>query len=204
MKNSLFILFLLFGFGAMAQTDYDAFSVRVDGLGCPYCAYGLEKKFKEFTGIADVQIEMETGVFNFTYPAAKALTVDQVRDQVFSAGYTPRSLEVRRADGSVETGEFAPAEFEEMEGYALARMTVAGNCGMCKNRIERAAIGVDGVEGALWDENEQVLTFQVKEGIDPNTVATAVAAAGHDTETAKAEKAVYKTLPGCCRYKRLK
>lgn len=203
MKNA-FIFLLFLAFGANAQTGYDAFAVRVDGLGCPYCAYGLEKKFKEFTGIADIKIDMETGMFNFTYPAPKALTVAQVRDQVFNAGYTPRSLEVRRADGTVESDEFAPVGFEERADHSIREMTVAGNCGRCKNRIERAATEVEGVTAAVWDENTQLLTYQIADGADAATVATAVATVGHDTETAKADKAVYKTLPGCCRYKRIK
>ena len=36
---------------AQAQKTFDQFEVQVDGLGCPFCAYGLEKKFKEFKGI---------------------------------------------------------------------------------------------------------------------------------------------------------
>ena len=52
----------------------DKFMVQVDGLGCPFCAYGLEKKFKEFKGIKAVKIDIETGDFSFKYPAEKALT----------------------------------------------------------------------------------------------------------------------------------
>ena len=37
-----------------AQKQMDQFQVQVDGLGCPFCAYGLEKKFKEFKGIKNV------------------------------------------------------------------------------------------------------------------------------------------------------
>lgn len=34
-----------------------------------------------------------------------------------------------------------------------------------------------------------------------DAVAKAIAAAGHDTDKYKAVKAVYDTLPGCCKYR---
>ena len=48
--TSIFIIFgaLLFQPNLiMAQSDMDQFEVKVEGLGCPFCAYGLEKKFNE-------------------------------------------------------------------------------------------------------------------------------------------------------------
>lgn len=67
----LFMSFLLMSTVAFAQKPMDAFEVQVDGLGCPFCAYGLEKKFKEFKGIKEVKIDIETGDFSFAYPAEK-------------------------------------------------------------------------------------------------------------------------------------
>ena len=48
-KNTSLLLILLMGFTLNAQNskDRDSFEIQVDGLGCPFCAYGLEKKFKE-------------------------------------------------------------------------------------------------------------------------------------------------------------
>ncbi|MFT4565961.1 MAG: mercuric ion binding protein [Saprospiraceae bacterium] len=33
------------------KADRDNFTMQVDGLGCPFYAYGLEKKFKKFKGL---------------------------------------------------------------------------------------------------------------------------------------------------------
>ena len=74
MKKSIIIsalLTLMVVFSAVAQEGKDKFMVQVDGLGCPFCAYGLEKKFKEFKGIKNVKIDIETGDFSFSYPAEK-------------------------------------------------------------------------------------------------------------------------------------
>jgi len=107
MKNLLIIIITVFAFTSItsnvnAQSDRDHFEVQVDGLGCPFCAYGLEKKFKEFKGIKDVKIEMETGQFNFSYPADKKLSLEDVENQVDKAGYTAVTTKIVRADGDIE------------------------------------------------------------------------------------------------------
>ena len=47
---SIFSFLMLGSSLAFAQKSMDDLQVQVDGLGCPFCAYGLEKKFKEFKG----------------------------------------------------------------------------------------------------------------------------------------------------------
>ncbi len=99
----LFIsLFCAISNPVLAQKAYDKFEVQVDGLGCPFCAYGLEKKFKEFKGIKKVTIDIETGDFSFNYPTEKSLTLKKVQEQVKKAGYTPIVARVVREDGSTE------------------------------------------------------------------------------------------------------
>jgi len=124
MKNLLLIIISVFTFSlssnsVKAQSERDQIEVQVDGLGCPFCAYGLEKKFKEFKGIKDVKIEMETGQFTFTYPSEKAMTLEQVENQVDKAGYI--------------------TELTEESEIVNKDIFVAGNCGMCKARIEKTA-----------------------------------------------------------------
>lgn len=80
--------------------------------------------------------------------------------------------------------------------------TVHGSCGMCKERIETAAKRVPGVRTADWDQEKQMIHLQ----FDPSktsadAVAKAIAKVGHDTDKYKADKAVYDTLPGCCKYR---
>lgn len=81
---------------------------------------------------------------------------------------------------------------------------VAGNCGMCKKRIE-TAIKDPAVSSASWNVKSKLLSV-----IFDSSQTTAeklqkrVAAAGHDTERVPADQSVYDKLPGCCRYERLK
>ena len=81
---------------------------------------------------------------------------------------------------------------------------VAGNCGMCKTRIEKAAKSVDGVSAAEWDKESKMInvTFDADK-TDLYKVHMAIAKVGHDTKLHKASDEVYDKLPGCCKYERL-
>ena len=208
MKNIIVVILSVFLFGinnnmnAQSKT-MDEFTVQVEGLGCPFCAYGLEKKFKELKGIKKVKIEMETGIMNFDYPAEKQLSIEQVERQVEKAGYTPVSVTIVRVDGNIEktenanTMELAEGESKNIEFF------VAGNCGMCKSRIEKAAKNVGGVESAEWDKETKQLVVKASKNILQSDIEKAVVKAGHDTKKMKADNSTYKELPGCCQYERV-
>lgn len=90
------------------------------------------------------------------------------------------------------------------QDQAKEEFLVAGACGMCETRIEKAANRVEGVAEASWDKETKMLevTFCCTKP-DMKAIHKAVAEAGHDTKLVKAEDAVYDKLPGCCKYERL-
>ncbi len=82
---------------------------------------------------------------------------------------------------------------------------VAGNCVMCKDRIEIAAKSVKGVVTAEWSIEKKMLhlSFDSKQA-SSETIQKVIAKVGHDTEKFKAEDSVYNKLPACCLYERFK
>ena len=84
------------------------------------------------------------------------------------------------------------------------KFEVAGNCGMCKTRIENAATSVDGVLSADWDKETKMITVKFdSDKVAIQKVDMAIAKVGHDTEMHKASDEVYDKLPGCCKYERM-
>lgn len=81
-------------------------------------------------------------------------------------------------------------------------MEVDGVCGMCKLRIEKAALGVKGVKYALWDipSHDLSLIFDERK-TDPMKIKMALVAAGHDTKELKAKDEVYDKIMPCCKYR---
>ena len=188
------------------KAERDQYTIQVDGLGCPFCAFGLEKKFKEFKGIKGVKIDMETGVFNFTYPSDKPLSIEEVQVQVDKAGYTPMTTKIVRADGTVEEQKMELPVFEINEDAVVTEiLKVSGKCEMCEKRIERASVYLIGVISAEWKKKAQTLEVKYdKSKVSLEDVASAIADAGYDNEKFKANDDDYDALPACCHYKRAK
>ncbi|MDD3541133.1 MAG: efflux RND transporter periplasmic adaptor subunit, partial [Petrimonas sp.] len=87
-------------------------------------------------------------------------------------------------------------------GSEHAMLAVQGLCEMCKDRIEKAAKSVIGVNTASWNLNTKQLHLDfdpAKTSVD--AVSKAIAKAGHDTDKYKADKATYDALPSCCKYR---
>ncbi|WP_299059510.1 heavy-metal-associated domain-containing protein [uncultured Polaribacter sp.] len=78
---------------------------------------------------------------------------------------------------------------------------VRGNCGMCKNTIEKAANSVDGVASANWDVDKKKIDVSFDDTkTDAMTIHKAIAASGYDTEKVAGSKEAYNNLPSCCKY----
>jgi copper chaperone CopZ len=99
------------------------------------------------------------------------------------------------ANVSAQTGE-------KVSGPKTEIFKVWGNCGMCKDRIEKAA-KEEGATSAAWDVKTKMVTVTFdpsKTSVD--TISKKLASVGHDTEKYKADDKVYADLPGCCHYER--
>ncbi len=68
--------------------------IQVDGLSCPFCAYGLEKNLKKVEGIKSVHIDMKTGKATVIIKSGIQVDSQILRQAVKKAGFTAR--EIRR------------------------------------------------------------------------------------------------------------
>ncbi len=85
--------------------------------------------------------------------------------------------------------------------FLTTEFKVYGLCGLCKERIENAAL-IKGVKKAEWNKETGVLKVILNpEKVKPEDIHKAVAAAGHDTDLIKADDKIYKKLPKCCAYR---
>lgn len=79
---------------------------------------------------------------------------------------------------------------------------VKGNCEMCKHRIEKASLNVEGVKYANWNVQTKKLSLILNEKkADIKEVEKNIAKAGHDTKNVKAPKEAYNNLNSCCQYR---
>jgi outer membrane receptor for ferrienterochelin and colicin/copper chaperone CopZ len=86
---------------------------------------------------------------------------------------------------------------------STATFEVAGNCAMCKKRIESAA-QIDGVNTVSWDIKTHVLNVQYNpQKTKLAQIQQAIANAGHDTPLFRTTDELYEELHECCEYERL-
>lgn len=79
---------------------------------------------------------------------------------------------------------------------------VKGNCGMCKSRIEKAAIKIKGVKFASWNsETKQFKAIMDERKCSIEDIKKRIAEVGHDSEGHTAPDNVYENLPECCKYR---
>ncbi len=89
------ILFALFlGVAAAgAQEENTIYKVYVDGLSCPFCTYGIEKKFSKVKGVEKIDVDLKTGSTIITMAAGTTLDETTARKAVEAAGFTLRDFE---------------------------------------------------------------------------------------------------------------
>jgi mercuric ion binding protein len=85
---SSIILILLLNSNASAETT--VYSIRVDGLACPYCAYGIEKKLNQIKGVKFLDMDLDKGLVSVE---AKDVKLEDAQlEQLFKdSGFTYRS-----------------------------------------------------------------------------------------------------------------
>ena len=102
-RTAVFALALLFPLSAFAaptqyQLRVDGLDqLRVDGLACPFCAYGIEKELNRTAGVAAIAIDINAGTVTVTMAEGATLTEARAGRIVKDAGFTLRAFEEVRA-----------------------------------------------------------------------------------------------------------
>ncbi len=100
------LLALALGFllqGAPANAALVTAELRVNGLSCPFCAFGIEKKLLDVEGVKDVEVFLDEGRLALTFETDNEATVSDLQTAVEKAGFELAGLELK-ARGKVIDG----------------------------------------------------------------------------------------------------
>lgn len=67
--------------------------LRVDGMSCPFCAHGLEKRLREIAALDTLVIRVSDGLVYVRAAAGASVTDDEFRAAVKKAGFTLRDIQ---------------------------------------------------------------------------------------------------------------
>ena len=85
---------------------------------------------------------------------------------------------------------------------AKMQFEVDGICGMCKVRIEKAALKTKGVKYASWNVQTHQLSLIIDERkTSIKKIKENIVAVGHESEGFVSTDEAYNSLDACCKYK---
>jgi len=76
-----------------AAAGVNAYRLSVDGLACPFCAYGVEKQLTAIDGVGTVKTDIAAGTVTVTMKAGGILDEATARRAVEAAGFSLRGFE---------------------------------------------------------------------------------------------------------------
>lgn len=78
-------------------------TIYVDGLACPFCAYGLEKKLDDLDAIEAMEVQVEESRILVAFREGERATEDELHQAVEDAGFSARKIEFPNEEPSGRT-----------------------------------------------------------------------------------------------------
>lgn len=91
-RTGLVLAMMLFAAPAVLA-DTHVYKLYVDGLACPFCAYGVEKKVGGLDGVEKIDIDIDGGIVAVTLADGATLDEATAKQAVDEAGFTLRKFE---------------------------------------------------------------------------------------------------------------
>lgn len=92
MKKVFTLLIVALAWSVAAHAAGIQYQMRVDGLACPYCAYGIEKKLKKIDGVEKIHVDLDKGLVIVEVREGVELTEPAMKQLFKDAGFTYRSM----------------------------------------------------------------------------------------------------------------
>ena len=169
---------LLFTFATLtAANQLQKVTVRVDGLACPFCAYGLEKKLKKIESVDKLEIKINEGIVMLYFKEGAKIDKDVITKKVKEAGFTPRELQIE--------GE-SKKEIAAMKTHKISLDIKGISCEGCVSRIKNALNKLDCVHDVDVSLTAEKAEFTcADEKVDQKTFVQAIEALGFKAELSK-------------------
>ena len=133
--TGLLLLSLTQGAAAQAPQELGMLevNVQVDGLSCPFCAYGLEKKLRKVENVASLEIQVSEGRAVLKPKPGTSLDLRAVEQATRDGGFTPREVSVTaricpRDRNSNPAPSFRPSGNRISAPQPSATSATCGNC----------------------------------------------------------------------------
>jgi mercuric ion binding protein len=125
-------------------------TVRVDGLACPFCAFGLEKKLKSIEGVEKLEIKVNDGLAILTFGDSAKIDEKLIAKKVGEAGFTP---------GEIKVASKKEKEMMSTNGQKVSLNITGMTCDGCAAQVTNALEQIDCVQEVKVDLETGGATF---------------------------------------------
>lgn len=98
LRRIVLVSMLFAGMLPAAYAGGAVYALRVDGLACPFCAYGIEKKLSSIEGVKNIKVNIEKGEVIVTMAGEAKLPEPLARAKIKDAGFTLRAFTEQSAE----------------------------------------------------------------------------------------------------------
>ena len=89
MKNSVFLLLVMFWFASVAAAqEQQHLEIGISGMECKFCAHNVKKNLSKLEGVKQVTVDLDKGVAFISMAPGKQANVEQIKNQITKAGFT--------------------------------------------------------------------------------------------------------------------
>ena len=74
------------------------YQLTIDGLACPFCAYGIEKHLTALEEVESIEIDIDEGLVAVTMAEGATLDRADIDRAVMDAGFTLRKFEAPKTE----------------------------------------------------------------------------------------------------------
>lgn len=159
------VALLVFAAVSSAHAGVRTVTIAVNGMSCPFCAFGVEKKLKKVDGVGSITIDMKSGTAALAAKEKESINVEQVPEAIKKAGFTPGAIKVE-AIGTVRIDEQQRMLFQlrgQNQSFLLVDMKVGAKEQLRSFAETGAMIEIKGVFHRHVDEIPALSPEAVKE-----------------------------------------
>ena len=100
---------------APGWAQVESATVAVDGMACPFCAYGVEKRLKKVGGVESVRVSFRDNEATISARNNESIAVEEIPQAIKKAGFTHGAIEIS-AVGHL-TGDTTDGWLLKVEGH---------------------------------------------------------------------------------------
>ncbi len=88
------LVLLALATAAPAHARVESATVIVEGMACPFCAFGIEKRLKRVEGVGSIEVSLTESSASMSASDEGSIDVASIPEAIREAGFTPGTIEV--------------------------------------------------------------------------------------------------------------